>query len=338
MAEAAVTTEPKRGSWRQPAFALAAFLLLPLIPILRSIVPIEQTLMLVVPAVAICALVGWKLGGRAALALIWLVLAAWMLLQHAGPAGTPYDKMARGWVLLLAASFGAVTLWSAATPFFVRAMAAIGLAASIGFGIALASPGGVDRVKHAAGDELTRRSGESIEALHQLASSPTWLGWSSKSPSLDEVAERSEAQLRAVPEHAANLLPALLALESLAALAIAWALYHKLSPVRVGPPLGPLKEFRFNDQLVWGLAVGATLCLLPAFVEGKTAGLNLLLFFGALYLTRGLGVMAWMSRGKLLIIVVVVMALLAPPILGALAIGLGLGDTWLDWRRRVRTT
>lgn len=338
MTEAAVTTEPKRGSWRQLAFALAAFLLLPLIPILRSIVPIEQTLLLIVPGVAICSLLGWKLGGRAALAFIWVVLSVWMLLQHAGPAGTPYDKMARGWVMLLVASFGAVSLWSAATPFFVRALAAIGLAAGIGFAIALSSPGGVDRVKHAVGDELTRRSGESIEALHQLAESPTWVGWSKKSPSLDEVADRSEAQLRAVPEYAANLLPALLALESLGALALAWALYHRLSPVPVGPPLGPFKEFRFNDQLVWGLAVGATLCLLPSFVEGKNAGLNLLLFFGGLYLTRGLGVMAWMSRGRILFIVVVLMAFLAPPILGVLAIGLGLGDTWLDWRRRVRTT
>jgi len=32
------------------------------------------------------------------------------------------------------------------------------------------------------------------------------------------------------------------------------------------------------------------------------------------------------------------MAFLVPPILGVLAIALGLGDTWLDWRRRVRTT
>src|SRR5688572_26169033 len=337
MAEAA-TTERKRGSWRQLAFSLAAFLLLPLIPIFRSIMPIEQTLLLIVPAVAICALLGWKLGGRAALAFIWLLLAVWMLLQHAGPAGTPYDMMARGWVMLLIASFGAVSLWSAATPFFVRAMAAIGLAVAVAFGIALASPGGVDKVKHAVGDELTRRSGESIEALHQLASTPRWIAWSEKSPSLDEVAERSEKQLRAVPEHAANLLPALLALESLAALAIAWALYHRLSPVQVGPPLGPLKEFRFNDQLVWGLAVGGTLYLLPSFVERKNAGLNLLLFFGALYVTRGFGVMAWMSTSRMMLVGVLLMALLAAPILGVLAIALGLGDTWLDWRRRARAT
>lgn len=334
---AVVPAGQKQGSWRQLAFGLAAFLLLPLIPIVRSIVPIEQTLMLIVPGVAVCALVGWKLGGRAALAFVWLVLAVWILLQHAGPAGSPYDRMARGWTLLLAASFGAVSLLSGTTPFFVRALGAIGLAAGVGFSIVLASPGGVARVSHAVGDELTRRSAESIEALHQLSATPTWVGWARKSPSLDDVAERSEAQLRAVPEHAANLLPALLALESLAALAIAWALYHRLSPVQVGPELGPFKDFRFNDQLVWGLAVGATLCL-PSFGEGNVVGFNLLLFFGALYLTRGLGVMAWMSRGRILLAVVIVMALIAPPILGALAIGLGLGDTWLDWRRRARTT
>ena len=31
-----------------------------------------------------------------------------------------------------------------------------------------------------------------------------------------------------------------------------WALYHRLSTVEIGPPLGPTDEFRFNDQLVWG--------------------------------------------------------------------------------------
>jgi len=334
---AAALAGQKQGSWRQLGFGLAAFLLLPLIPIVRSIVPIEQTLLLIVPAVAVCTLVGWKLGGRAALAFVWVVLAVWIVLQHAGPAGSPYDRMARGWALLLAASFGTVSLLSGATPFFIRALGAIGLAAGVGFSIALASPGGIARVRHAVGDELTRRSAESIEALHQLSATPTWVGWAKKSPNLDEVAERSASQLRAVPQHAANLLPALLALESLASLAIAWALYHRLSPVPVGPELGPFKDFRFNDQLVWGLAVGVTLCL-PSFGEGKVAGLNLLLFFGALYLTRGLGVMAWMSRGKVLFVVVVVMAVIAPPILGAVAIGLGLGDTWLDWRRRPRTT
>ncbi len=120
---AATLAGQKQGSWRQLGFGLAAFLMLPLIPIVRSIVPIEQTLLLIVPVVAVCALVGWKLGGRAGLALVWLVLAVWVVLQHAGPAGSPYDRMARGWTLLLAASFGTVSLLSVATPFFVRALA-----------------------------------------------------------------------------------------------------------------------------------------------------------------------------------------------------------------------
>ena len=30
------------------------------------------------------------------------------------------------------------------------------------------------------------------------------------------------------------------------------------SRARIGPPLAPLKEFRFNDQLVWGLIAGVT--------------------------------------------------------------------------------
>ena len=67
--------------------------------------------------------------------------------------------------------------------------------------------------------------------------------------------------MRAIPARAASLLPALLALESLAALALGWAAYRRLSPVQIGPPLSPLIDFTFNDQLVWGLAVGATLCL-----------------------------------------------------------------------------
>jgi hypothetical protein len=117
-------------------------------------------------------------------------------------------------------------------------------------------------------------------------------------PGLDTLNENSEAMMRPMPKRAAMLLPALLALESLAVLALGWGVYRRLSPVEIGPPLSPLTEFTFNDQLVWGLAVGATLCLLPAFVEGRSAGYNLLLFFGALYLIRGIGILGMDSPRK----------------------------------------
>ena len=129
------------------------------------------------------------------------------------------------------------------------------------------------------------------------------------------------------------LLPStpLLALQTLAALALGWAIFQRLSRVRVGPPLGALRGFRFNDQLVWGLAVGLTILLLPAFAEAQAIGLNLVVFFAMLYFVRGLGVLAWVSKGGLFVILAVVLALF-PPVLSAV----GLSDTWLDWRSRAK--
>jgi hypothetical protein len=134
-------------------------------------------------------------------------------------------------------------------------------------------------------------------------------------------------------------LPALLALESFAILALAWSLYHRLARARLGPPLARLREFRFNDQLVWGLILGVTLLVLPALADLRGAGLNLLVFFGALYLLRGFGVLTWFlaPRGLAMALLVGV-ALLLPPLVGAAALWFGLGDTWFDWRSRPRST
>jgi hypothetical protein len=246
--------------------------------------------------------------------------------------------MARGWAVLLAASFGLVSLWSTTSPFFVRALAAVGLATGVGFLIALSSPSGIARFQHAAGEEFTRRVSSTVERIQQSMDTPEWKQLAEKVPSLDTWNDESEAAMRSIPDHTASLLPALLALESLAALALGWGIFQRLSPVKIGPPLSPLTEFRFNDQLVWGVAVGATLCLLPAFAEGRSAGLNLLVFFGVLYLIRGLGVLAWIARGRYAVIVILSLIPQVCIMLGVLALALGLGDTWLDLRRRAKAS
>ena len=156
------------------------------------------------------------------------------------------------------------------------------------------------------------------------------------SPRFQRLTRDSEAQLGAIPKWSAMLMPALLALESLAALALGWSFYHRMSDVAIGPALGELKNFRFNDQLVWGVAVGASIYLLKAFDEGKTAGLNLLIFFGFLYVLRGMGILAWMSRGRAMKFMLVIAAIVAWQIMTPLAFLIGLGDTWLDWRSRVQ--
>ena len=157
MAEATTRAEKKQSWW--PLFwGLVALLICPYLPFFVSLFPIQQTLLLLVPIVAACSIVGWKVGGRAALALIWIAFSVWMLLQPAGESGTQYDQMARGWAVLLAASFGLVSLWSTTTPFFARSLTSVGLATGIAFLIALASPSGIARFQHAAGEELTRRT------------------------------------------------------------------------------------------------------------------------------------------------------------------------------------
>ncbi len=334
----AVTSDNKSQSWRPLAWGLAAFFLLPFVPIADVIFPVQQTLLLFIPALAVCSLIGWRSGSRAALALIWLGLAVWMLLQPAGQPGTAYDQMARAWAIVLAASFGLFSLISSATPFFVRAMASLGVSLGVALTIALSSPSGIARFQHAGGEEFMRRTTITLSRFQEKWDTEQWKGLTARAPLLQAADDWTVDIERDLSKRTVPLIPALLALESLAALGLAWGVYHRLSPVSIGPPLGPLTEFRFNDQIIWALAVGLTLTLLPAFSEGRKAGFNLLLFFGALYAVRGLGVLAWISKGRYIFIIVLSLIPQGMFLLGVLALALGLGDTWLDLRRRARAT
>ena len=101
----------------------------------------------------------------------------------------------------------------------------------------------------------------------------------------------------------------------------------------------PLSEFRFNDQLVWGLVAGVTLLVLPTLNEARGLGLNLAAFFGVLYALRGLGVLDWFLAPRGFVRVLFIIAIfLAWPVVGVFSLGLGLGDTWIDWRGRARPT
>jgi len=337
MADAA-TSDNKSQSWRPLLWGMAAFLLLPMVPLGDVVFPIQQTLLLFVPALAVCSIIGWRSGSRAALAVIWLGLAVWMLLQPAGSPGTAYSQMARAWAILLAASFGLVSLLSSATPFCVRALASVGIALAGALTIALSSPSGIARFQHAGGEEFMRRAAASLNQFQQKWDTDQWKNLTARAPVLQSADDWAADIERELPKHTTPLIPALLALESLAALGLAWSVYHRLSSVRIGPMLGPLTEFRFNDQIIWALAVGLTLSLLPAFNEGRNAGFNLLLFFGALYAIRGLGILAWISKGRYLFIILLSLIPQGVFLLGVMALALGLGDTWLDLRRRARAS
>jgi hypothetical protein len=361
---ATVAAAPRKGSWRRLALATVLFLAVPLIPQLRVMLPIEQTAMLLVAVIASCMIVGWRQGGKASLAIVWLVLAAALLAWPASSLGEPgfgarglavagdsYATLARGWTLILAASFGLVGLFGTARPFIARALATLAVAAGLAFVLILVSPGGPTRVAGTMAVEYGRRNDESIAQIRLGASTEPWKRRVDSSPAIQRLNDMAEDQLRDIPRWSSLLVPAVLALESLVALALGWSLYHRLNRTPIGPPLGQLREFRFNDQLVWGVAVGASIYLLPAFAEAKNAGLNILVFFGSLYIVRGLGILGWISRGRVgrLVFAMVgsfVVAVLLADALGflisplfpiaALAFALGLGDTWLDWRAMIQ--
>jgi hypothetical protein len=336
MTATAAAPAAAKGSWRRLAIGLVAFVFAPLVPAMRVLMPIEQTAMLLVVMVAACAIVAWRNGGRAMLAILWIGIAVFVLISPAGPPDSPYNWLARGWTLLLAASFGLVSIVAATEHFFPRALSALSVAIALGFALVLVSPGGPTRISNAMVSEFNRRNDQSLAKLREVSGQPGWKAIVDSSPTFKRVAEENEEYLASIPKWSAMMVPALLALESLAAMGLGWALFHRMSNVAIGPQLGRLRDFRFNDQLVWGVAVGASIFLLPAFQEGRNAGLNLLLFFGILYTLRGMGILAWMSRTRVMTFMLIALALFAWPLVAALAFGLGLGDTWLDLRTRAQ--
>ncbi|MDB4875683.1 MAG: Protein of unknown function rane [Gemmatimonadetes bacterium] len=342
---------PTERGWGKLLLAIVAFLFIPTIPQLKALLPIDQTMLLFVPAVATCALVGWWAGGRAFMAVAWVAIATLMTMQ-AGAAPSPFYNLVRGWSLLLAGSFGLVCLFSLRRPLFVRSLLALGITMVLAMVMSLIGPVTLRQASKTVAAEFTRRNTETMAMLNAVIQShpKEWADLSAKVPKLAELPAETDKELTVLSGWGLAVFPALLALQSLAALALAWATYHRLGRARLGAPLRPLREFRFNDQLVWGLIVGLTIMLVPTLTSMRGAGKNLLVFFGALYAVRGFGVLTWfMAPGSLGITLGVGFIMLCLPFLnvfavlafimaGVASLALGLGDTWADWRSRARST
>jgi len=322
---------------------LVSFLFVPLTPLVRSFVPVQETMLLFVPALAVCAILGWMAGGRLALAAFWTVLAAWILLHTGAPAHESYDRFARGWSFLVTGSFGLFCLLEAPRTFLARALLAVAVSLCIGTVTLLGTQGGA-RVARALADDIVVRHQPVVDEWDRNRASgetdATLRLFFPDNAVRAAVVEASDTELREVPSVALRVFPAMLALESLAALALAWSLYHRMSRTRIGAPLAPMRDFRFNDQLVWGLLAGVVALLLPTLSSFRDVGVNLLVFFGALYVARGAGVLVWfLTPGHTVAMLAVGVALVITGAFGAaFTFGLGLGDTWFDWRNRPRPT
>lgn len=132
-----------------------------------------------------------------------------------------------------------------------------------------------------------------------------------------------------------HVFPARLALQTVGALAAAWWVYLRI--VRSDERFGSLRQFRFNDHLVWLMIAGlAILAVRPLGGVGRL-GANLAVFMGGLYALRGLGVFIFLNGGLSLIgvtLVTIGLFFFAPLLVGFMLI-IGVADTWLDVRTRV---
>jgi hypothetical protein len=255
--------------------------------------------------------VGWLAGGRAALAVIWTGVAAWSVWRLSG--GGLFALLQGGWTLLVAATFGIVMFVARdrASAFLPNALKSLGIALAIAAVLCVVVPGGPARVADGIAAEAGRRAEQSRTGWRALTGSPEWKEFTSTNPAADEMAKLVDTQLAQLPVTARMLFPALAALQALAALALAWGLYHRVGRARIGRPFAALKEFRFNDQFVWGVVGGLGLLLIPGTALLRAVGANVLLASGALYTIRGVGVFLWMiSPGRVATAFLVVLALL----------------------------
>ena len=241
-----------------------------------------------------------------------------------GPADD-FGQLERAWVVLLTASAAIVVLATR-----VRGYAAAAL-------LTVAGAGGAAGVLMV----ITRLTWDKVAGLveqHYFLLERTLVDL--VAPVGSPARETVNASLLAGIRMVSGFLPGLVLLQSLAALALAWALYHRLAREPRSEPLGRLAGFRFNDHLIWGVALSLVVVLLPRLAGARALGGNLLLFFGGLYLVRGVAVLAAVAvatgfTGALAYVIVLLFSVFLMPVVALTALALGLTDTLVDWRLRL---
>lgn len=232
----------------------------------------------------------------------------------------------RAWTVLVGGVFLALTMLAPGWTVSGRALASVLAAVVVSGGVLALRTDAWASLDAAISDGVRAGVDTTILALSSLR------GEDALAPALTET-------LYEVADAQAAVFPALVCLGSMAALGVAWWARTRL--VGEGDQgLGPLAEFRFNDHLVWLFVAGLLLLVVQGGGAPARLGSNAVVFMGALYALRGAAVFMFVSGGISLLgfVTLVVGLVLAAPILMAMAMVIGIGDTWLDIRSRIRAT
>jgi hypothetical protein len=254
-----------------------------------------------------------------------LASALWMAFALSGNPGDGVWYVERGWALIAGGVFVAITLRRPGAAFSGRALGAVvGATAAAAAFLALRSDAW-GSVQWAIRDRMSDGVGTAMEAWRLMR------GGQALPPALVSAVYRTV-------EVQAAVFPALLGIASMASLGVAWWLYVRLSSGS-DQGLGPLRDFRFNDHLVWLFIAGLVLVVIRWGDALAGVGANAVVFMGALYALRGAAVIMFLSGGLSLFgyVLVGLGLLFVPPLVLVGALVVGIGDTWLDVRNRTRS-
>jgi hypothetical protein len=259
------------------------------------------------------------------------LLGAVACLLLAGPGDT-FVALERGWITLLVGALAVLMGLRPGRAFLPTALLAVGTAAAAATLVVALTPLSFDEVGWRVTQHFSYQARQVMGGMVQAAELA-----GGGAPAVLTTLERS---LDTGIRMASRVFPALLLLQTLAALALAWGLYRRLALEPVGEPVGSLREFRFDDNLVWGIVLALGTLLLPRPAWLGALGGNLAVFFGGLYAVRGVAVFAAMAAaagigGWAAALGGSVIALFLAPVAALAALALGVTDTWVDWRARL---
>ena len=233
----------------------------------------------------------------------------------------PYDGMwylERGWALLLGGSFVGLSIVRPRMKISDRALEAVFGALMVLVILMTLIPGAWNVVDWVISDRV-RATVAQVIAL----GGSEWL-----TPAfISALYQTAEVQVL--------IFPALTALASMSALLLSWWLFTLFSG-RSEEVLGSVKNFRFNDHLIWIFVIGLFLLFTRWSEPLQRVGSNAVVFIGALCAVRGAAVIVFITGGfSVLGYAMTIFGLvIVPPIVLGGAILIGIADIYLDFRKR----
>ena len=233
----------------------------------------------------------------------------------------PYDGMwylERGWALLLGGSFVGLSIVRPKMKISDRALEAVFGALMVLVILMTLIPGAWNVVDWVISDRV-RATVAQVIAL----GGSEWL-----TPAfISALYQTAEVQVL--------IFPALTALASMSALLLSWWLFTLFSG-RSEEVLGSVKNFRFNDHLIWIFVIGLFLLFTRWSEPLQRVGSNAIVFIGALCAVRGAAVIVFITGGfSVLGYAMTIFGLvIVPPIVLGGAILIGIADIYLDLRKR----